>query len=81
MAYRFTVDFDAEAGVWYVRESTLPGLRTEAETLDSLASKLRVMVPELLAAIDEPRGTADVDGDIPFDVVLHTNTQARRPAA
>jgi predicted RNase H-like HicB family nuclease len=80
-AYRFTVDFDAEAGVWYVCDSTLPGLHTEAETLDALVGKLRDMLPDLLAAIDEPGGTADAAGDISFDVILHTNTQARQPAA
>ncbi|MGQ0484414.1 MAG: DUF1902 domain-containing protein [Hyphomicrobiales bacterium] len=80
-AYRITVDFDAEAGVWYVCDSTLPGLRTEAESLDALVGKLRDLVPDLLAAIDEPGGTADAAGEIPFEVILHTNTQARHPAA
>ena len=81
MAYQFTVDFDADAGVWYVRDSTLPGLRTEADTLDALVGKLKVMVPDLLAAIDGPGGRVDIAGEIPFEVTLHTNTQARRPAA
>ena len=81
MTYRFTVDFDAEAGVWYICDSTLPGLRTEAESLDALVGKLRDMVPDLLAAIDEPGGAADTAGEIPFEVILHTNTQARHPAA
>lgn len=81
MTYRFTVDFDGEAGVWYVCDSTLPGLRTEANSLDTLINKLRIMVPDLLAAIGEKAGETDVASDIPFEVVLHTNTQARRPAA
>lgn len=51
MKYQFTVDFDSEAEVWFVRETTLPGLRTEANTLDDLVAKLRTMVPDLLAAI------------------------------
>ena len=80
-AYRFAVDFDTEAGVWYVCDSTLPGLRTEAESFDALVDKLRIMVPDLLAAIAEPGSAADAAGDIPFDVILHTNTQARRSAA
>lgn len=50
MTYRFAVDFDPEADVWYVRDSTLPGLRTEAPSIDALVGKLRVMVPDLLAA-------------------------------
>ena len=80
-AFRFTVDFDGEAGVWYVRDTTLPGLRTEADTLDALVAKLRVIVPDLVAAIDWPRGEADASKEIPIEVILHTNTQARRPAA
>jgi len=81
MAYRFTVDFDSEANVWYVCDSTLPGLHTEAASLDALVDKLREMVPDLLAAIDELGGGADTGSDIPFEVILHTNTHAGRPAA
>ena len=40
--------WDAKAGVWYVADSNVPGLATEAETVEGLADKLRVMVPELL---------------------------------
>jgi Domain of unknown function (DUF1902) len=79
MKYQFTVDFDQEADVWFVRETTLPGLRTEADTLDELVAKLRTVVPDLLAAI---RGSELAsDADIPFDVILHTKTQAHQPAA
>ena len=81
MAYRFTVDFDTDANVCYVRDSTLPGLATEAQSLDTLVAKLQVMVPDLLAAIDATAGTANASDDIPFEVILHANTQARRPAA
>lgn len=80
-AYRFTVDFDAEADVWYVVESTLPGLRTEADSLDALVKKLRAIVPDLLAALEELGGETNVADEIPIEVVLHTNAQARRPAA
>ena len=59
MKYQFTVDFDSEAEVWFVRETTLPGLRTEANTLDDLVAKLRIMVPDLLAAI---RGSGEASG-------------------
>ena len=79
MKYQFTVDFDSEAEVWFVRETTLPGLRTEASSLDNLVAKLRIMVPDLLAAIRDS-GEAS-DAEIPFDVILHTKTQAQRPVA
>lgn len=42
--------FDREASVWYVSESDIPGLATEAESFDALREKLHVMIPELLEA-------------------------------
>ncbi len=81
MAHRFMVDFDEDAQVWFVRDSSLPGLRTEALSLDALVAKLKVMVPDLLAAIAETGGAAEPGEDIPIEVILHTNTRALRPAA
>ena len=40
--------WDEEAGVWVATSNDLPGLVTEAETLDALDEKLMVMVPELI---------------------------------
>lgn len=42
--------WDQEAKVWIAASDDVPGLATEAETLDDLARKLGVIVPELLAA-------------------------------
>lgn len=80
-SYRFVIDYDAEAGVWYVCESNLPGLRTEAASLDRLVENLKVLVPDLLDAIDECNGNSDGAGEIPFEVILHANSQARATAA
>lgn len=41
--------WDAEAGVWAAEGENLPGLVTEAESIDALMAKLRIMVPELLS--------------------------------
>lgn len=41
-------EWDAEAQVWYVAESDLPGLVAEAETPEALLAKVRVLVPELV---------------------------------
>jgi len=43
-------DWDQEAGVWVATSDDVPGLVTEAETLERLSSKLETMVPELLHA-------------------------------
>lgn len=39
--------WDAEAGVWVAESPDVPGLITEAQDLEALLAKLRVMVPEL----------------------------------
>ena len=47
-AYRATLSRDDEAGVWYVSDTNVPGLATEAQTPPQLLAKLRHLVPELL---------------------------------
>jgi hypothetical protein len=46
--YGVNAEWDDEASVWVATSSDVPGLVTEAGTLDGLIEKLRVMVPELL---------------------------------
>jgi len=46
--YSATLSRDDEAGVWYVSDTNVPGLATEADTLPQLLAKLRHLVPELL---------------------------------
>jgi len=48
--YQVYADWDLEAGVWVAMSEEVLGLATEAETLDALADKLRIMIPELLEA-------------------------------
>ncbi|HMU50882.1 MAG TPA: DUF1902 domain-containing protein [Geminicoccaceae bacterium] len=40
--------WDDEARVWVAESEDVPGLVTEAATVEELARKLRTMVPELL---------------------------------
>ncbi len=40
--------WDVEAQVWIATSPDIPGLATEADTLETLAQKLRNIVPELL---------------------------------
>jgi len=46
--YTVSCNWDSEAGVWYVAESDVPGLVTEAPTLEAMEAKLMRMIPELL---------------------------------
>ena len=43
-------DWDAEAAAWVASSHEVPGLATEAETIERLIGKLETMIPELLAA-------------------------------
>ena len=42
-------EWDPDAKVWVATSDDVPGLVTEAATMEALAQRLRVMVPELLA--------------------------------
>ena len=66
--YHVQASWDPEAAVWYVSETDVPGLATEAETLEQLSEKLRVMIPELLAA-NGPRRS--VSSTISFELIGH----------
>ncbi len=47
-AYVVHAEWDDEAGVWVATSKDVPGLATEAPTLERLLEKLRTMVPEML---------------------------------
>jgi predicted RNase H-like HicB family nuclease len=50
------VAWDDEAKVWYVQESDIPGLATEAGTLEELRRKVPAMIQDLLEnEADHPR--------------------------
>ena len=40
--------WDAEAKVWVAESKNVPGLATEADTIEALTAKLRNIIPELL---------------------------------
>lgn len=50
MAKQFFVraEWDADAGVWFVSDSDIPGLSTEAPTLDRLVERVLAVAPELI---------------------------------
>jgi len=65
MAHRVIVraDWDEVAKVWVASSDDVPGLVTEADSLDALVPKLQAMIPELLDANGYPDGD-----DLVFDV-------------
>jgi hypothetical protein len=46
---RVRAEWDKEARVWVAEATNLPGLVTEADTVELLLDKMRIMVPELLS--------------------------------
>jgi predicted RNase H-like HicB family nuclease len=63
--YTVHAQYDRDAAVWVAESADVPGLVTEAETLDSLVTKLRSLVPELLRenGVQEKQPTLHVVGD------------------
>jgi predicted RNase H-like HicB family nuclease len=68
-------DWDPEAGVWVATSNDVPGLATEADTVEALVAKLETMIPELLVA----NGAAPV-GDVAFELLARRFDHVR-PAA
>ncbi|MHB9838484.1 DUF1902 domain-containing protein [Paraburkholderia terrae] len=58
---RVTAFRDVEADVWVAESEDVPGLITEADTLELLIPKLKVLIPELLEA-----NGCEVPHDVPF---------------
>lgn len=72
--------FDQEAGVWYVAESDVPGLATEADNFDDLCKKILVMVPELLE-LNGWDGENNGSGEIPIEIIASRSSRVRLAAA
>lgn len=68
-------EWDAEAGVWVATSNDVPGLATEAETVEALIAKLETMIPELLTA-----NGATVEGAVLFELLARRFDHVR-PAA
>ena len=71
-----TAFWDAEACVWVAESEDVPGLVTEAETMDILVKKLEVLIPELLDENAYPDGN-----DVPFELNAKLAGTAHRTAA
>jgi predicted RNase H-like HicB family nuclease len=76
--FKVTAFWDAEASVWVAESEEVPGLVTEADTVERLVAKLRVMVPELLEA-NGVLGTGVED--VPIRLIAERAVQAPRTAA
>jgi len=69
-------EWDDDARVWVATSDDVPGLATEADTLEQLSTKLESMVPELLDANGYPEGP-----DVPFELLARKLSIAHREVA
>ncbi|MGI2905556.1 DUF1902 domain-containing protein [Tolypothrix sp. VBCCA 56010] len=61
--------WDSEALVWVATSENVPGLVTEAETIEALTQKLRVIIPELVVL--NRIVPSDYVGSITFELTSH----------
>jgi predicted RNase H-like HicB family nuclease len=69
-------EWDAEASVWVATSDDVPGLATEAQTLEALSAKLESLVPELLEANGVPS-----EVEIPFELLARKFSVSRAAQA
>lgn len=67
-------EWDQEAEVWVAASNDVPGLATEAETLEILSAKLNYLIPELLDANGVTR-----DAEVPFELLARRFFVTRPP--
>lgn len=67
-------DWDPEAEVWVATSDEVSGLATEAETIEKLTEKLRMLIPELLEA---NQVLSDPHQEIVFELTSHRQESVR----
>lgn len=65
---KVTAFWDREADVWVASSDDVPGLVTEASTIEALTEKLKVMIPELCELNQIETGKKDY---IDLDLTTH----------
>ena len=68
--------FDRDAGVWYVSDTEVPGLATEASSFEALCERVVELAPELL----ELNGWQD-GREVAIEIIAHTTSKVRLAAA
>lgn len=68
--------WDHDAQVWYVRDSSVPGLALEADSVEDLVRKLEVAVPELVALNSKKSAHRDSRGHTQFRITFEDCAQS-----
>ena len=75
--YYVRAEWDEEAQVWVASSDDVPGLATEADSMDALVAKLRSLIPELLELNGMPCSTCAASFEIisrRFEALAATGT-------
>ena len=75
--FKVVATWDPEASVWYVSETDVPGLSTEADTIEHLNQKLMVMIPELLILNGVLKQRDNVHLEVPYELMTRQFQLAR----
>jgi predicted RNase H-like HicB family nuclease len=73
--YHVQADWDPEADVWVATSEDVPGLATEAATIEVLTEKLRTIIPELLQA--NRLVSSETPEAISFELTSHRQERVR----
>jgi hypothetical protein len=65
-SYTVKCDWDADARVWFVSATNVPGLATESATVESMTKKLRTLITELLAI-----NVGESEVEVPVELLWH----------
>jgi hypothetical protein len=65
-SYSVKCDWDADARVWFVSETNVPGLATESATVEAMTKKLRTLIPALLAM-----NVGESEVEVPVELLWH----------
>ena len=71
--YTVTCHWDEEVRMWYVADTDVPGLATEAATLEEMEHKLLRIIPELL----ELNEGIERSESVPFELIARKHELAR----
>ncbi len=66
--------WDDDAKVWYVEQSDVPGLATEAATLEGLKQRVREIIPDLLD------GEAEVPDELDIEFIAYSHEKVKTAA-
>lgn len=79
--YHVQASYDWDAGVWYVSESTIPGLHVESSDIQEFVSICLKLVPQLLKADTSGSSVKDSLSNDPPELLISADTDFHKQVA